>query len=96
MKRYPTVLSIAGSDSSAGAGIQADLKTISSLNCYSCTAVTAITAQNTMGIQDIQVLDTSIVENQLRSILSDIAVDAVKIGMLGSVEIVKLVCDIID
>lgn len=96
MNRYPTVLSIAGSDSSAGAGIQADLKTISSLSCYGCTAITAITSQNTVGVQDIQVLDAAIVESQLSSILTDIAIDAVKIGMLGSEEIVQKVIDVID
>lgn len=96
MKRYPTVLSIAGSDSSAGAGIQADLKTISSLSCYGCTAITAITSQNTLGVQDIHVLDADLVESQIRSILDDIAVDAVKIGMLGSSEIAQKVIDIID
>jgi len=96
VKRYPTVLSIAGSDSSAGAGIQADLKTISSLSCYGCTAITAITAQNTIGVQSIEVLSADMVESQLRSILDDIAVDSVKIGMLGSAEIVLKVIEIIE
>jgi len=96
VKRYPTVLSIAGSDSSAGAGIQADLKTISSLSCYGCTAITAITSQNTLGVQDVHLLDASIVESQLKSILNDIAIDAVKIGMLGSAEIVEKVIEVID
>ena len=66
MKKYFTVLSIAGSDSGAGAGIQADLKTITALNCYATTVITAITAQNTKSISDILILEPQIISNQIK------------------------------
>ena len=94
MKKYFTVLSIAGSDSGAGAGIQADLKTITALNCYATTVITAITAQNTKSISDILILEPQIISSQIKSILDDIGTNAVKIGMLpdaeGILEISKL------
>ena len=79
---YPKVLSIAGSDSGGGAGIQADLKTISALGCYGMTAITAITAQNTIGVQGIHILPPLMISQQIQSVLTDIGTDAVKIGML--------------
>ena len=91
MKEYKKVLTIAGSDSGGGAGIQADLKTISALGCYGTTAITAITAQNTLGVNAIHPVPVSIVEKQIYAVLSDIGTDAVKIGMLHSVEIIKTV-----
>jgi hydroxymethylpyrimidine kinase / phosphomethylpyrimidine kinase / thiamine-phosphate diphosphorylase len=78
----PTVLSIAGSDPSSGAGIQADLKTFSSLGTYGCTAITAITVQNTKNIFSVFPIPSEIVKRQINSILSDIRIDAIKIGMV--------------
>ena len=83
----PRVLSIAGSDSSGGAGIQADIKTIAMLGGYAMTAITAVTAQNTRGVQGIEVMHPDLVMDQVESCLSDIGADAIKIGMLGSPEI---------
>lgn len=79
---YPNILSIAGSDSGGGAGIQADLKTFSALGCYGMTAITAITAQNTLGVQAIHPIPPLIISQQIQSVLSDIGTDAIKIGML--------------
>ncbi|PWJ42079.1 bifunctional hydroxymethylpyrimidine kinase/phosphomethylpyrimidine kinase [Sediminitomix flava] len=87
-KRYKIVLSIAGSDSGGGAGIQADLKTFSSLGCFGTTVITAITAQNTTGVQAVEALPPSIVEAQLDSVITDFDLNAIKIGMLHSDEIV--------
>lgn len=95
MKTYKKVLSIAGSDSGGGAGIQADLKAISACGCYAMTAVTAITAQNTTGVTDIHPIPPHTVEAQIRAVLDDIGVDAVKIGMLHSSEIIRLVVEIL-
>lgn len=80
----PRVLSIAGSDSGGGAGIQADLKTIAAWGGYGLTAITAVTAQNTQGVQAVHVLEPALVTAQLESVGADIVLDAVKIGMLGS------------
>lgn len=87
------VLSIAGSDSCGGAGIQADLKTILSLGAYGLGVVTSLTAQNTLGVQAINILDADFVKKQLDSALSDINVDSVKTGMLGNGEIVHAVAE---
>jgi hydroxymethylpyrimidine kinase / phosphomethylpyrimidine kinase / thiamine-phosphate diphosphorylase len=90
----PTVaLSIAGSDSGAGAGIQADLKTFSALGVYGCTAITAITAQNTREVTSIFGLPDDIIRKQIRSIMSDIPPDAIKIGMVHSKEIIQSIYD---
>ncbi len=78
------VLSIAGSDSSAGAGIQADLKTFQGIGVYGTTAITLITAQNTLGVQHLTVLPASLLQQQLESVLQDFEVCAIKIGALGS------------
>ena len=90
---YPKskVLIIAGSDSSGGAGIQADIKTVTSLGSYAMTAVTAVTAQNTMGVKEITPIPTKNVQKQMTMILNDIGSDAVKIGMLHNVSIIKCV-----
>ena len=94
MARSPkTVLSIAGSDSGGGAGIQADLKTISALGCYGLTAITALTAQNTQGVRAIHAPEPSFLQEQLEAVFEDIGADAVKIGMLHSPEIVAVVAD---
>ncbi len=88
-QKYKTVLTIAGSDPSGGAGIQADLKTFSSLGCYGMSVVTALTAQNTLGVQAIHSLPSSFIRDQLRSIFDDIDVTAIKIGMLERSEIIS-------
>jgi len=91
MKKYKKVLTIAGSDSGGGAGIQADLKTISALGCYGTSAITAITAQNTLGVTAIHPIPVDIIEKQAEAVLKDIGTDAVKIGMLHSVDIILTV-----
>jgi hydroxymethylpyrimidine/phosphomethylpyrimidine kinase len=87
------ILAIAGSDSSGGAGIQADIKTITMLGGYAMTAITAVTAQNTLGVQAVETLSADFVLAQIDSCLSDIGADAVKIGMLGSPGIAHAVAD---
>ncbi|WP_334187058.1 bifunctional hydroxymethylpyrimidine kinase/phosphomethylpyrimidine kinase [Noviherbaspirillum sp.] len=89
--RYPRVLSIAGSDSGGGAGIQADLKTCSALGCYGMTAITAITAQNTRGVTGIHAVPPTMLEQQIDAVMDDIGVDAVKLGMLHDPEVVHVV-----
>lgn len=91
MKTYKKVLTIAGSDSGGGAGIQADLKTISSLGCFGTSVITAITAQNTLGVTGIHPIPAAIIKKQLEAVLSDIGTDAVKIGMIHSATIVRTV-----
>jgi hydroxymethylpyrimidine/phosphomethylpyrimidine kinase len=86
---YYRVLTIAGSDNSGGAGIQADLKTFSALGCYGMSVITALTAQYSEGVQDIQEIESQFVEKQIKSILEDISVDAIKIGMLFNTSVVK-------
>ncbi|NNM53977.1 MAG: bifunctional hydroxymethylpyrimidine kinase/phosphomethylpyrimidine kinase [Spirochaetales bacterium] len=85
------VLSIAGSDSSGGAGIQADLKAMSACGVYGMTVITALTAQNTLGVQAIQTVDPEFIGDQMDSVFHDVRVDAVKIGMLPGPEAMKLV-----
>lgn len=94
--RYARVLSIAGSDSGGGAGIQADLKTIAALGCYGMTAITAITAQNTQGVTAIHGVPADILAAQIDAVISDIGCDAVKIGMLHAPEIVDVVANAIS
>ena len=94
-KAYTTVLTIAGSDGSGGAGIQADIKTFASLECYGLSVITAVTAQNTMGVTAIFPLAESCVTDQFRTITSDIAIDAIKIGMLGSVGMIRTVATLL-
>lgn len=84
----PRILSIAGSDSSGGAGIQADIKTITMLSGYAMTAITAVTAQNTVGVQGITPIAGEFVQEQIASCIDDIGADAIKIGMLGNVDII--------
>lgn len=83
----PTILSIAGSDPTGGAGIQADLKTITSLGCYAAAAITAVTVQNSHGVQLVYPLSPDLVQQQIQAVLADHKVSHVKIGMIGSVEI---------
>lgn len=87
------ILSIAGSDPSGGAGIQADLKTFVALGCYGMAAITALTAQNTRGVQGVHVPPAAFVAKQIESIFDDIRVDAVKIGMLATADIANVVAD---
>lgn len=87
----PRVLVVAGSDSGGGAGIQADLKTITMLGGFATTAITALTAQNTLGVQDVLPVDAAFVAAQMRSVLVDIGADAIKTGMLGSARVVETV-----
>lgn len=89
--RYARVLSIAGSDSGGGAGIQADLKTFSALGCYGMTAITAITAQNTQGVRAIHGIPPDMLRAQIDAVAEDIGVDAVKVGMLHDPEVVRVV-----
>ena len=89
----PRILAIAGSDSSGGAGIQADVKTITMLGGYAMTAVTALTALNTVGVTRVDAVDPAMVAAQIDACVSDIGVDAVKIGMLGSAEIANVASD---
>ena len=93
---YPRLLTIAGSDSGGGAGIQADLKTFAALGCYGMTAITAITAQNTVGVRAIHGIPADMLKAQIQAVIEDIGVDAVKIGMLHSPEIVHVVAWAID
>ncbi len=86
-------LTIAGSDSGGGAGIQADLKTFSALGVYGASAITALTAQNTLGVQGIHEAPPEFVAAQIRSVLSDLDVKAIKIGMLASVPIIEAVAE---
>lgn len=88
-------LTIAGSDSSGGAGIQADMKTMSALGIYSCTVITAITAQNTLNVDHIFPLSADIIKKQIMSVLSDIPIHAIKIGMVYNNEIITAVSDIL-
>jgi len=93
--RYVRVLSIAGSDSGGGAGIQADLKTAAALGCFGMTAITAITAQNTCGVRAIQALPPQLLAQQIDAVVEDIGVDATKIGMLHDAATVRVVADAI-
>ncbi len=95
MKKYTTVLTIAGSDGSGGAGIQADIKTFAALECFGLSVITALTAQNTTEVSSVYPLDDKCITGQFRSISADIAIDAVKIGMLGSISAIKTVSSLL-
>jgi hydroxymethylpyrimidine/phosphomethylpyrimidine kinase len=94
--RIPRVLSIAGSDSGGGAGIQADLNAFAACGVHGMTAVTAITAQNTIGITAIHPVPPSLIVDQVRAVQEDIGVDAVKIGMLGDLDSIQAVAQALD
>jgi len=96
MKSYTRLLTIAGSDSGGGAGIQADLKTFSACGCYGMSVITALTAQNTCGVSAIHPVPVDFLEAQLRAVLDDIGTDAIKIGMLHSVEVIACVARILE
>ena len=91
MKQYPTALTIAGSDSCGGAGIQADIKAISALGCYAASAITAITAQNTLGVEAIEAVSPEVVAAQIRAVMDDIRPAAVKIGMVNDRDTIKAI-----
>jgi hydroxymethylpyrimidine/phosphomethylpyrimidine kinase len=92
----PRILSIAGSDSGGGAGIQADIKTITRLGGHAMTAITAITAQNTLGVSAVMAVPAAMVVAQIDACVADIGVDAIKIGMIGSAEIADAVAERLD
>lgn len=94
--KIPRVLTIAGSDSGGGAGIQADLKTFTALGVYGMSAITAVTAQNTVGVMAIQEMPPDFVSLQIRAVVEDIGVDAVKTGMLGSAGIIDAVAQTLE
>lgn len=93
MKKYHSVLTIAGSDCSGGAGIQADIKAISALGGYAASAITAITVQNTCGVTGIHPVPASYVKAQIEAVMTDIKPSAIKIGMINDVEIVKAIAE---
>ena len=93
MKSYKRALTIAGSDSGGGAGIQADLKTFSALGCFGTSVITALTAQNTVTVTGIHPIPPAFIAQQIDAVLTDIGTDAVKIGMLHSPEVITTVAD---
>lgn len=95
MLSYPCILTIAGSDCSGGAGIQADIKTISALGAYAASAITAITVQNTCGVSGIHPIPPSYVKGQIDAVMKDIRPQAIKIGMINDAEIVRTIADAI-
>jgi hydroxymethylpyrimidine/phosphomethylpyrimidine kinase len=90
------VLVVAGSDSGGGAGIQADIKTITALGGYAATALTALTAQNTLSVSEVHAVPPDFVAAQMRAVLADIGADALKTGMMHSAPIIEAVCDVIE
>lgn len=96
MKHCPIIVSIAGSDCSGGAGIQADIKTISALGGYAASVITAVTAQNTLGVQGVYPLAPEIVSQQIHSVITDLAPDAVKIGMVANAGIVQAIAECLE
>ena len=91
--KYIAVLTIAGSDCSGGAGIQADIRTISALGCYAASAITAVTVQNTQGVTAVHAVPPEIVAGQIRAVMDDIKPKAVKIGMVNDAETIKAIAD---
>lgn len=92
----PRVLVVAGSDSGGGAGIQADIKTITMLGGFAMTAVTALTAQNTLGVEEVMTVEPRFVALQMTTVLSDLGADAIKIGMLGSARVIEAVAGVCE
>lgn len=93
--KYPIVLTIAGSDSGGGAGIQADLKTFSALGCFGTSAITAVTVQNTLGVSGIHSIPQEIVKEQIIAVLDDIKPEAIKIGMVHSTELAVAIASVL-
>ena len=96
MNKIPKILSIAGSDSGGGAGIQADIKAISYHRGYAMTVLTAVTAQNTLGVQEIFPLPKEIIKKQLESVMDDLAPDVIKTGMLADHETIELISEFLE
>src|SRR5688572_11373150 len=96
VSRVPVVLSIAGSDSGGGAGIQADLKAFAAAGVHGTTAITAITAQNTTAVTDVHAIPPETIQAQVRAVASDLGIDAVKIGMLGDAQTIEAVAEVLD
>jgi hydroxymethylpyrimidine/phosphomethylpyrimidine kinase len=96
MAALARVLIVAGSDSGGGAGIQADIKTVTALGGFAATAITALTAQNTQGVFGIVGVDPAFIQQQMRVVLEDIGADSVKTGMLHSAAVIEAVCEILD
>ena len=96
MNKIPKILSIAGSDSGGGAGIQADIKAISFHKGYAMTVLTAVTAQNTLGVQEIFPLPKEIIKKQLESVMDDLAPDVIKTGMLADHETIELISEFLE
>ena len=94
--KYPCVLTIAGSDSGGGAGIQADLKTFAALGCYGTSAITAVTVQNTLGVQGIHSIPPEIVAAQIRAVMDDIKPAAVKVGMVHTPELANIINETLE
>lgn len=94
--RPPIAMTIAGSDPSGGAGIQADLKTFSALGAYGCACITSLTSQNTLGVRGVHGIGADVVASQVESVIDDLPVDATKIGMLGTAEIVRALARLIE
>jgi hydroxymethylpyrimidine/phosphomethylpyrimidine kinase len=92
----PRVLVVAGSDSGGGAGIQADIKTITMLGGFAMTAVTALTAQNTLGVDEVLLIEPRFVAQQMKSVLTDLGADAIKTGMLGSARVIEAVAGVCE
>jgi hydroxymethylpyrimidine/phosphomethylpyrimidine kinase len=90
-KSYVPILTIAGSDSGGGAGIQADIKTMSALGCFACSAITAVTVQNTLGVKGVYSLPLDIIDGQIKAVLEDIRPKAIKIGMVDSPGVVEVI-----
>ena len=95
MSHYNIVLTIAGSDSGGGAGVQADIKAISACGCYAASAITAVTVQNTLGVTAVHPVPVSIIEQQVRAVLDDIGAHAIKIGMLHNAEVVACLAQLL-
>ena len=95
-RRVPVVLSIAGSDSGGGAGIQADLKAFAAAGVHGTTAITAITVQNTVAVTDVHPVPPETVQAQVRAVAQDLGVDAIKIGMLGDAATIRAVAEVLD
>lgn len=91
--KIPVSLTIAGSDSGGGAGIQADLKTFSALGTFGCSVITAVTAQNTTGVYGIHEIPLDIIESQIDAVLNDLNPNVIKTGMLASIEVIKLISE---
>jgi hydroxymethylpyrimidine/phosphomethylpyrimidine kinase len=95
-KQYISVLTIAGSDSGGGAGIQADIKTISALGCYATSVITAVTSQNTLGVSDIHPIPIAHIASQLKAVMTDIPPRAIKIGMVDRPEVAQVIAACLD